>query len=533
VAAQSALLASDLDTAVAHTRQAEALAEAVGDELMKARAVALLARILHLRNEMGEAAARAMEAINLCQAAGDLTATAQANEVMARILLDGGDLAAALEFGLAATQAAEVSDDPAAGVAAGRAMTNIYAALRQWDTALEFGERYSETARLAGDTVAESVALSTVAYVYAAMSSDATDRGESEKARTLGEQSVELSRTAMLMSRESGNRLNESTCMANLAEMLADVGRPQEGLDLLDSWPSDPTLDTGNMIAHHRESRGAVLLAQGRVREAADLMAVGVAEAPTPQYKISAYRSLWTALEQLGDLRGALDAHKQLFTLVTKQLSEQAQRAASVAAVRLETVQAQARAAMLQLETSELQRTNEDLNRSSEDFRRQALEDPLTGLPNRRRLDQLLASDLRSCSLILLDVDHFKWVNDGYSHLVGDAVLRELGSVLRATCRDGDTALRFGGEEFALVMLGTSIEGALAMAERARASVQAHNWSALAPGLAVTASFGVALGTEVDTSIELLALADRRLLKAKELGRNRVEGPVKPGQELD
>jgi diguanylate cyclase (GGDEF)-like protein len=525
VAAQSALVASDLDAALAQTRQAEALAEAVGDQLMRARALALLARVLHLRNEIAEATGRALEAIARCEEVGDLTAAAQAHEVAARILLDVGEMAAALEHGLAATQAAELSEDLAASIAAGRAMTNIYAALRQWDTALEFGERYCETSRLHGDPVAESIALSTVAYVYAAMCADATDRGETERARPLGERSVSLSRTAMLMSRETGNRLNESTCLANLAEMLSDIGRPQEGLDLLDSWPADPTLDTGNMIAHHREARGAVLVGLGRFREAANLMALGVAEAPTPQYEVSACRSLAMALEELGDLRGALDAFKRLFTLVTEQISEQAQRAASVAAVRLETVQAQAQAAMLQLETSALQRTNEDLNRNSEDLRRQALEDPLTGLPNRRRLDQLLASDLRSCSLLLLDVDHFKWVNDGYSHLVGDAVLRELGSVLRATCRDGDTALRFGGEEFALVMLGTAVEGAMAMAERARASVQAHNWAALAPGLAVTASFGVALGTEVDTSIELLALADRRLLTAKELGRNRVEGP--------
>jgi diguanylate cyclase (GGDEF)-like protein len=108
---------------------------------------------------------------------------------------------------------------------------------------------------------------------------------------------------------------------------------------------------------------------------------------------------------------------------------------------------------------------------------------------------------------------------------VGDAVLRELGGLLRAACRDGDTALRFGGEEFALVMPGTSVDGVMATAERVRVRVQHHDWAVLSPGLTLTVSFGVALGTEVDTSIELLALADRRLLRAKELGRNRVIGP--------
>jgi diguanylate cyclase (GGDEF)-like protein len=172
-----------------------------------------------------------------------------------------------------------------------------------------------------------------------------------------------------------------------------------------------------------------------------------------------------------------------------------------------------------------LQRSNEQLNRRSEDFQRQAFEDPLTGLPNRRRLDQLLADDLRSCSIVMVDLDHFKRVNDDHSHLVGDAVLREVGRLLRSTCRDGDSALRFGGEEFALFLLGVSTGGVLAAAERARASVESYDWAALSAGLTVTASFGVALGSEAATSTELLALADRRLLAAKKNGRNQVVGP--------
>jgi diguanylate cyclase len=528
VAAEAAMVASDLDAAKAQAKQAEALAEAVGDQLMRARAAALVARILHLRNEMADAMRQATDAVRYCQEVGDLTTEAQANEVAARILLDVGDMSAALKHGLAATEAADGSEDLAASVAALRAMTNIYAALRQWDTALEFGERYSETARLLGDPVSEGVAIATVGYVYGAMYAEAADRGDLARARILGEQSAALSTTAMMLSREMGNRLNENTALANLAELLSDIGRPQEGLALLDSWPADPALDTGNMLAHHREARGSILLGLQRYREAAELLVLNVAQAPTRQYEVTACRSLAMVLEETGDLRGALDAYKRLFVLVTEQTSEQAQRAASVAAVRLETAQAQAEAAVLQLQASALQDSHDQLSRHSEDLRRQALEDPLTGLPNRRRLDQLLASDLRSCSLVMLDVDHFKHVNDEHSHLVGDAVLRELGNVLRSICRDGDTALRFGGEEFALVMLGTSAEGVLAIAERARVSVQTHDWAVLSPGLFVTASFGVALGHEVETSIELLALADRRLLSAKELGRNRVVGPGSP-----
>jgi diguanylate cyclase (GGDEF)-like protein len=525
-AAYASLVASDLDAAKALAEQATTLAEAVGDQLMQARAVTLLARILHIRCEMPEAMGRVLAAIDLSAAVGDLTSTARAHETATRILLDVGETASALEEGLAATRAADASGDLEATASAMRAMANVYAALQQWERALEFGERYRETARLLGDPVAESAAIDTVSFIYGGMAVEAADRGDHGRAADLNEQTVVLSRTAMLMARAAGNRRGENTCVANLAESLADVGRPEEALELLDSWPADPARDSVANRVHHLETRGIVLVGLGRLQEAAELLARSVAEAPTRQHEITARKALARVLEELGDLRGALEHYKRMFVLVSEQTSEQAKRAASVAAVRLETVQAQARATALQARATALQRSNDTLNRRSEDLRRQALEDPLTGLPNRRRLDQLLASDLRYRSVVVVDVDYFKRINDGYSHLVGDAVLRELAQLLRAGCRRGDTALRFGGEEFALVLRATSPDAVLTLAERTRESIEVHDWAALAPGLAVTASFGAALGAEAATSIELLALADRRLLTAKRNGRNRVVGPI-------
>jgi diguanylate cyclase len=526
VSAQAAMQESNLDAAKAMVEQAAALAEAIGDRLMHARAVTAQARILYVRHELAEGLATALRAIEMCSVLEDLTSTTKAHESAARILLEVGETDAALEHGLAAMRAADTTQDLEATMVAMRALTNIYAELRQWDTALEFGERYCETARLRADKAAESAAIDTVSYVYGGMGREAADSGNHTLARAHAEHTVTLSRTAMLMARDAGSRFGEATCLANLAESLADVGRAEEALALLDSWPADQTRDTPTITIHHRETRGTVLAALGRSDEAAELLALCLAEAPGRTQKITACRALAALLEDLGDLRGALDHQKLLFVLISERSSENAQRAASVAAVRLETVQAEARATVLQAQATALQRSNEQLNRRSEDLQRQALEDPLTGLPNRRRLDQLLATDLRSCSIVMVDVDHFKRINDGHSHLVGDAVLRELAKLLRSSCRDGDTALRFGGEEFALLMLGTSAAGLLAAAERARVSLQSHEWAALSPGLSVTASFGVALGTEVATSTELLALADRRLLAAKESGRNRVVGPA-------
>ncbi len=530
VSAQASLRASDLDAAKAQVEQAVALAEAVGDRVMHARALTALARILYIRTDLAEGMATAMRAIELSEAVDDLASSAKAHESAARILLEVGETDSALEEGLAAMRAADASLDLEATLAAMRAMTNIYAELQQWDKALAFGERFCETARLLADKAAESAAIDTISYIYDGIGREAAANGDLVLAQAHAERTVTLSRTAMMMAREAGTRFGEATCLANLAESLSDVGRHEEALELLDSWPADPSLDTASMVVHQRTTRGMVLAGLGRHREAAEILSQCLAEAPSRLHEINTCRALARILEEMGDLRGALDHQKRLFALVSEQSSEKARRAASVAAVRLETVQAEARATVLQTQATALQYSNEQLNRRSEDLQRQALEDPLTGLPNRRRLDQLLATDLRSCSIVMVDVDHFKLVNDGHSHLVGDAVLRELAKLLSSTCRDGDTALRFGGEEFALLMLGTSADGVLAAAERARRTVESHDWAALSAGLAVTASFGVALGSEVETSTELLALADRRLLTAKENGRNRVVGPAEtPG----
>jgi diguanylate cyclase (GGDEF)-like protein len=525
VSAQASLQASDLEAAQAQIEQANALAEAVGDRLMHARAVTALARILYVRNELAEGMVVALRAIDLSEDVGDLASLAKAHETATRILLGVGESDAALEHGLASLRAADASLDLEATMAAMRALTNVYADLRQWDRALEFGERFCETTRLLGDKAGESAAIDTVSYVYDGMAREAADSGDQVLAQACVERTVSLSRTAMLMARAAGSRFGEATCLANLAEALADVGRPTEALELLDSWPADPFLDSRTMSHHHRETRGIVLATLGRHAEAVELLTKCATEAPSRAQEITACRALAALLEEIGDLRGALDHQKRMFVLISEQSSEKARRAASVAAVRLETLQAQTRAAVLQAEATALQLSNEQLNRRSEDLQRQALEDPLTGLPNRRQLDQLLATDLRSYSIVMVDVDHFKRVNDSYSHLVGDAVLRDLAKLLRSICRDGDTALRYGGEEFALLMLGTSAEGVLAAAERARVGVQLYDWGVLCLGLTVTASFGVALGSEVATSTELLALADRRLLRAKENGRNQVVGP--------
>jgi diguanylate cyclase (GGDEF)-like protein len=156
--------------------------------------------------------------------------------------------------------------------------------------------------------------------------------------------------------------------------------------------------------------------------------------------------------------------------------------------------------------------------------------DELTGLANRRHILATLAEvreqQIRSgfpYAVAMLDVDHFKRINDTFGHALGDEVLRRIASLMRKAARGDDKVGRIGGEEFLLVLPGTStIAAAKSLAERLRSIMEQHEWEGLKPGLHVTASIGLALGKDGEAAERVLARADEGMYEAKRTGRNRV-----------
>jgi diguanylate cyclase (GGDEF)-like protein len=156
--------------------------------------------------------------------------------------------------------------------------------------------------------------------------------------------------------------------------------------------------------------------------------------------------------------------------------------------------------------------------------------DPLTGINNRRAFTELVAPvwnterrHRRDMSVLLLDIDRFKSINDAYGHTVGDRVLIQVAEFLRTDMRNGDVVARWGGEEFIVFLPETTLAAACLIAERLRTGISALRFEGAGTHFSCTATFGAAHNDDPDASLDtLISVADRHLYQGKELGRDRV-----------
>ncbi|QSV46779.1 diguanylate cyclase [Geobacter benzoatilyticus] len=183
----------------------------------------------------------------------------------------------------------------------------------------------------------------------------------------------------------------------------------------------------------------------------------------------------------------------------------------------------------VQLKVKSLQ---DELKRSNDMLRTLSITDPLTHLHNRRHLMEMVEKEFQRASrkgahlsLIILDIDYFKKVNDTYGHQEGDRVLTILADIVRRRLRSYDLAARYGGEEFVLLLPETPVHEALPIAERLRLEVQEHIFDGSLQGQVITISLGVATypSPRIESIDSLFRQADEALYRAKQSGRNRVE----------
>jgi len=220
-----------------------------------------------------------------------------------------------------------------------------------------------------------------------------------------------------------------------------------------------------------------------------------------PDVAADALRMVAACQAGVGDFRAAYETMVEFHEAWVERRSEQSDIAARVAHAQFAV---------------------DEAYRDTERYREMAERDPLTGLWNRRRSDAEIAAVLakgRPACVALVDLDHFKLINDTFSHAVGDDVLRQVADVLRMAFGQ---AGRQGGEEFIVVLPGGLEDGRMAC-ERVRQRLEAHPWDTIAPGLRVTASIGVSPFVKGEEASSAISRADALLYAAKRGGRNRVE----------
>lgn len=502
---------------------------ALGDETLLAEAADCLADccLKMARYELGIAHCRTASAIWNDKA--NLPAAAKSASLLAEFLADIGapDAVATAEQAL---DLAERAADPAALARAHMTMGLALFMARAFAEALPFAERAVTISRQAGFSFPVAIInWAEAIYLHGAHQAESGDQAALEAAVA---RAVELSREALAEGTRSGDGWIARLALNNIASYsmsVADIATAEAALSGFADTPGEPTV---RCTSHYQNIHAAIMAARGRLAEARFLLERCIADLCCADYlemEVLCYRELSAVLDRMGLFQESLAAHRQYHACFARLASEGAQRLARVAAHEIETRALRDAAGRAQSLAATLVRSNAELAREAERLLRAALEDSLTGLPNRRRLElalRELAQTRAPFACAMLDIDQFKQINDRFSHAVGDCVLREIGAVFGSAARQNDLVVRFGGEEFAFVLDTADAVLVYRICERLRANVAGHPWQSIQPGLAVTVSIGMALSTEVSGPEAVLKLADTRLYAAKHAGRDRVIGPV-------
>lgn len=372
-------------------------------------------------------------------------------------------------------------------------------AVEQFEFSLAAAERLGDGERVCRElyNIADALLLGSQQQrmSHVGIDIDRLERAEAVARRLL------LEETALVNPRLGNYRL--------LADVLCELGRVEDALQVLDGFRNEanaitPATQYGDLA--WVEAR--CLRLAGRVEEAlaAAHRDVRIIETSEDEHDLMlSLEELAACEEAAGDLKSAL-AHTRevkghmwaIHQRQTRQLVQQVWGAV------------------------EMERDHRSLQTQASEATRSAEEDALTGIGNRRLLERFLNEETAretELACIIADIDSFKEINDTFGHDVGDAVLRQIGQLLSSKTRTGQLAIRYGGDEFVIALPGVDLAGAYGFAERLRLAISGLDWTAVAPGIRVTASLGVACGPAKDWHVAVTA-ADGRLLAAKRRGRN-------------
>ena len=506
LAVQTQIDAGNLDAAI---KSAADLIERVSSP-DRARVLVLSARALRVQGDILNCLRVAADAANLAQTHGDIDSEIEAYLEAGHVLQSADDSARAISYYESAERLVEQTDSDGLAARVLQGFGISAAKLDRYDEAVAYLERSAATLQTLGEThdwFSARVSL-LCAHSQAAESAKVDPAERQEKFRSL------LGRWEALAieAEHAGAPVISMLARNNYARALRFAG------DFTAALNSQAALRARAEDLKRRPSLAIIELE------------MGLSLAALNRHK-DALRAFKRALDYFAG--GSKYGERETYVGISETHEALGDFAASLAALKkVRQIDAsiddqKAHSAITKRELAA------SLQMASARWERLAKEDTLTGLANRRAFEQWMSAAMARVnlaypiSIMMVDIDHFKAVNDTYGHAVGDLALKNIGELMQHNCRYGDLPARFGGEEFILALPHTDEPIGVDVAERLRAAVERFDWGSIQPGLRITISIGVAafkgIANDVaDTTKLLLEEADRQLYLAKAAGRNRV-----------
>jgi diguanylate cyclase (GGDEF)-like protein len=499
---------------VALAEEAVSQATAVGDIALEARALALVTIHRTRLDDVEAALAAGLAALDRFVQLGDIVGQVRVLSDLVLAHVNCGLTTEALEHGTEALRLARKSADPRALCWALCRVALVHDARNQPLEAVDLLERALVLAREL-DTDEEMfgclnnlvVARTTAARNARANGTDAKHLlmvalDEAEQARHLAESTNNLHRATIIAFTRSSILVELSRfedAFAALAGVLASAREHGfAGLEL--------QAEIEYAVARRRSGDR-----DGALHMLTDLLPRVAARGEVAQ-QLAVRTALYEILKERGRFERALEHHEHVMIL-------RLQHAEQVAG-------AQSRLLLGRLELDQARYQAELEHKRAEELHHMAHVDSLTGLANRRGVDtrvpEMVGAGHRSLAAAIIDIDHFKKINDSFGHDVGDRVLAKIGELLQAVTRRVDLAARTGGEEFLVVLVNISLDGCALICDRLRTAIARYDWGSVAPGLAVTVSIGLTEYSRNENERTWLARADSALYDAKRNGRDRL-----------
>jgi diguanylate cyclase (GGDEF)-like protein len=513
------------EAALVQALRSQELARSLDEPALTARAQTLQGLLAIHRGDLRSGVTLAVAAAAEAERSGELAAQAEVASLRSLLSLFTGAYAEAVIEARAALGLADQDGDPQLRLFVRQCTRPVFANLG----APEMRAELELSLDLAGDDAREqAICRNDLATLL-------TQRGELDAA------SQEIERALALLEDLPDARFVRAAAHITRSEIRGASGDPRGalldsryGMDLLLADAAPNPYHLGAAIG----TQVAGLIALGELDEAQRLgeETVTTLGERLPQIRSQILASLAEALHRAGRLEEAYTTLTRASRLERQALRELTDLQLGLERATLEAREARRHADELLARNNQLAEAHAELMRRSGELEQlheqlvdQAERDWLTGLHNRRLLERRVEEieglvQPLPVSLAILDIDHFKTINDRFGHPVGDRVLIWVARVLESLLHRRDTVVRSGGEEFVLLMPATDARLAAIKCERIRARIEAQPWSEIVAGLTVCASIGIGFTENPSRIREIMRQADQRLYEAKRTGRNRVVG---------